>query len=525
MDAPETTSLWLDPTTRPDTRPFPVPGPLVAGSRYDVAVVGAGLTGLTTALLLARAGASVVVLEARHVGAVTTGNTTAKVSLLQGTRLSDLTGRHSSETVARYVEGNREGQSWLRRYCEARGIDHQLRDAVTYAGSPDDVAAARAEHDAAASLGLPVRWQDDVGLGFEHAGGVVLPDQVQINPMDVLMELAHDLVDRGVQIHERSRVVGVDAGDPCAVHVETDQGPGARTPTEVLADRVVLATGVPVLDRGGFFARVEPLRSYATAFRVPGSLPQPMYLSAGSPTRSLRTYPGQDGELLLVGGNGHVVGRDDHTLGNVEDLVAWTQERFPGAELTHVWSAQDYQTTSHLPFVGPLTPGQDAIQVATGYDKWGMTNAVAASLALSVTLLGDESHGSMPWADAFRSWSRHEAKGVGEAARINASVGARMTTDRLKPLVPGVVPSSGSDGVPAEGEGRVERSGLRQEAVCTVGGMTFRRSASCSHLGGIVSWNDAERSWDCPLHGSRFAPDGEVLEGPAVAPLAEVSED
>ncbi|MEE6273960.1 FAD-dependent oxidoreductase [Georgenia sp. MJ206] len=495
------TSLWLD---RPDIPRFPAPP---AGASYDVVVVGAGLTGLTTALLLARAGCTVAVLEARGVGAATTGNTTAKVSLLQGTKLSRISRHHPASVVQDYVEASSEGQAWLTRYCADHGIATQRRDAFTYATTEEGLAAVEAEVEAAGAAGLPVELVPDAGLPYPTLGAARLADQVQLDPMDVLVQLARDVIEHGGEIYGGSRVVDVASGKPCTVHTEDGT---------VRADRVVLATGIPVLDRGGFFAGLEPQRSYALAFAVPGTVPTGMYLSADSPTRSLRTAPGADGELLLVGGSGHTVGRAESPRGHVEELMAWTTEHFPGAELTHSWSAQDYRPVDDLPVVGPLTATNDRILVATGYDKWGMTSAVAMSLALSAQLLG----GSIPWAHSLRSWRSGALRGAASAVRLNAEVAARLATDWAKPR-----PHSRPGVRPPEGEGRVELDGVRPVATSTVDGTTRRHSAVCPHLGGILSWNDAERSWDCPLHGSRFAADGSVLEGPALCGLRALTPD
>lgn len=271
-------SLWLD------THPVPAGGTeqFVSGTDYDTVVAGAGLTGLTTAVLLARAGQRVAVLEARSVGAAATGNTTAKLSLLQGTTLSQIS-RHQSDQVLRaYVEGNREGQSWLLRYLEERGVPFQRRRACTYATSPQGAEALRREQRAAETAGLSVTWTDETELPFPVTGSIVLEDQAQIHPMEVLDALATELREHGGTLIQGVRVTGAGIGSPLTV--KTTHG-------EVQADHLVLATGAPVLDRGGYFAKLLPQRSYAQAYRIPespGSLPQGMYLSADAPSRSLR---------------------------------------------------------------------------------------------------------------------------------------------------------------------------------------------------------------------------------------------
>ena len=495
-------SLWLD-----THRLSPSTDALTEGAHYDTVVAGAGLTGLTTAVLLARAGHHVAVLEARFVGAVTTGNTTGKLSLLQGTVLSQIRHFHSDKVLRAYVDGNLEGQAWLTRFMRDRDVSIQRRTACTYATTPDGAAAVARELEAARIAGLSVEQADETELPFEVTAAITLPDQAQFQPMEVLGALADELRERGGVLVEDARLTDAKNADS-RVRVETSRG-------HITAERLVLATGFPVLDRGAYFAKMTPLRSYVAAFRVPDAttIPQGMYLSADDPTRSLRTAATGDDELLLVGGNGHVVGRSDSEQAAVEDLDAWTRKHFPGAERTHAWSAQDYQSINRVPFVGRMPRGGGNIWMATGYNKWGLTNAVAAGLSLTTQILG----GSMEWADVLGHRVTKPAA-LASTAQLLGGVGAHMVKDWVQAEVHGL-----PGGDPAEGDGVVGRLGATPVARSTVNGKTCQVSGVCTHMGGILKWNDAEKSWDCPLHGSRFAPDGQVLEGPATKDLPGVT--
>lgn len=487
--------LWLD-------RPRSSHAPLAGDSAYDVVVVGAGITGLLTGLLFARAGKSVAVLEARQVGDGTTGHTTAKVSLLQGTKLMRILRKNPPSVARSYVEANLEGQQWLRRFCGDHDVPFQDRPAYTYATTDLGEAKARAELAAAEVAGLKATWVDDPGLPFPNRGAVCVEDQFQLHPMDLLDAITRQLVAEGGVVHENSRVRQARRADK---GVELAVGDATVT-----AGTVVLATSMPILDRGAFFARLEPNRSYAAALKSEWA-PHGMYLSADRATRSLRSVPVDDEELLLVGGNGHVTGRGPSEKQQIDGLVDWALETFPASEVTHTWSAQDHASLSELPYVGPLTPGDEDILVATGYDKWGMANAAAAAVLLSKTVLGGVPH----WGTAMRSWAPRELAGLPKAMRLNASVGVQMLNGYLRRPLGHETPAEGL----AEGQGEVRYEGLRPVAQCTVDGETHRVSAVCTHLRGVLRWNDAERSWDCPLHGSRFGPDGQVLEGPATGPL------
>lgn len=496
------TSIWLDRPRATGSDSF------IPDEKCDAVVVGAGITGLSTALFLARSGMKVTVLEGRQIGTGTTGRTTAKLSLLQGTVLSGLRRYYSEHVVHAYVEGNREGQAWLLRYLDEHGVAYQRRDAFTFAVS--DIGMDRLGTELAASVasGLDVESVTDAGLPFPVRMALRLKDQAQFHPLDVLEAMAADIRERGGRIVEGVRVQTVEAASD--ERVVTDKG-------NVSAEIVVLATGMPILNRGLYFAKLKALRSYAAALRVPepGSLPQGMYLSAETPVRSVRTLPIDGEELLLVGGNGHQTGRVPSPQRNLDELIGWAKHHFPGAEVTHSWSAQDHQSISRMPFFGKLPRGGGRIYFATGYNKWGLTNAVAASLAISSEILG----GDVPWARTLHLRVT-SPRGIAPAISLNADVAKRAVTDLTKSRLhsPEEIP------VPAEGAGTV----VTHEgpvAVSTVKGTTCKLSAVCTHLGGIVTWNDAEKSWDCPLHGSRFSAAGEVLEGPATKNLRVLKDE
>lgn len=480
--------LWRVPDLTEATEGQP---PGVEG-QHDVVVIGGGLTGLTTALLLARGGQDVLLVEAGRLGRMTTGRSTAKVSLLQGTRLSRLARQHGEEALHAYVEAGREGQAWLRRFCEDHGVPHEERPAYTYATSESGLQRVQDEHRQAAALGLPVRLDHDPPLPFATTGSVVLDGQMQIDPGVLVGALAAEARGQGAVLVEGARAVSIHGTGP--YEVETTAG---RT----TAAAVVVATNYPLADRFGHFAWFTPQRSYALALRGGGV--DGMFLSADSPTRSLRDATVDGERHLLLGGQGHVTGRVGSPARELEELREWATTTFPGREETAAWSAQDYSTADGLPWLGPLVPGQSKLVAAGGYAKWGFTTGVAASLALTAHLLD----GRIDWAGPLSSWGPR-ARAIPFAAKNGASAGLEIGVGLVRFLSPG-------DDEPESRGGAVVRRGWRPAAVSDVDGVERTVSAVCTHMRGIVRWNDAERSWDCPLHGSRFQPDGSVIEGPA----------
>jgi glycine/D-amino acid oxidase-like deaminating enzyme/nitrite reductase/ring-hydroxylating ferredoxin subunit len=486
------TSLWLDAA--------PAAGPVAAfapGERVDVAVIGGGIAGLTTALLLKRDGLRVTVIEAGRVGQGATGANTAKVTALQGTVYSTIAGRHGAAAMADYAQGSTAAVEQVVALARQEAIECDLEraDAFTYAAGPGERRAVEAEARAAAAAGLPV---DEVApdVPFATAGAVRLRDQVAFHPVRYARGLGAAVSGDGCAVIEGVRALSVAERSPCLVRT---------TAGTLRADRVVVATHYPFLDRGLFFARLEVQRSYCIAARVRGPLPRGMLINAGSPTRSIRAY----GDRLIMGGEGHAAGSEDARPERFAALEAFARRHWDVAEVTHRWSAQDPVPHDRLPLIGPYQPGSTRLFVATGFMKWGLTGGTLAGMLLADRLAGREN----AWAERFDP-TRLSLRSAPTLAKVNAKAGVHFAGDRLRPAEAG----SAAD-VPA-GEARVVRDGLGKTGVYRDdAGAVHAVSLRCTHLGCLLRFNAAERSWDCPCHGSRFGVDGRVLEGPATQPL------
>jgi len=437
--------------------------------------------------------------EAARVGSGVTGCTTAKVSALQGTIYSTIRRRNGEQAAAAYGEASLAGVERLAALAaeEAIECDCERRPAYTYAAEASERSAVEQEAQAAAGAGLPVEQVDAPDLPYRVHGAVRLGDQVQIHPVRYVQGLAAAVDGDGSLVFEHTRAVAVEEGSPC--RVRSAHG-------EVRADHVVVATHYPFLDRGLYFARLKAQRSYCIAGRLgSGRPPEGMSISAGSPTRSVRSY----GEVLIIGGEGHAAGSGKANRERFVRLEEFAREHWDVGAITHRWSSQDPSPYDHLPVIGPYRPGSSRLWVTAGFMKWGFASATFAAMILADRISGREN----PWADTFAP-TRVSLRSAHELAELGAKFAIDLVGDRVLP------PQALRAGGVPPGEARVVPDGLGKKGVYRAEDGTLHAvSLRCTHLGCLVRFNAAERSWDCPCHGSRFALDGSVLEGPAVQPL------
>ncbi len=423
----------------------------------DVVVVGAGIVGLTTALLLERQGAKVAVLEMRHVAAGATGYNTAKLTSLHGVTYSRLVKKLDREKARTYGEANEAGIAKVFELAEELGIDCDLarKPHYTYAEDASDLDKVRQEADVAGELGLPASFVDELDLPFPVAGAVRFDEQAEFHPVKYVDGIAAAL--QG-PLHERTRVTGIDG-----TRVNTAGG------AHVNAGHVVVASHLSFLDRGLYFARCHPERSYVVAGKA-SDPPAGMYLSTESPTHSIRAH----GDWLLVGGESHKTGQADEAE-RYDRLTAWARERF-GLEPELRWATQDQMPVDNVPYVGRHDPFSSGVWVATGFKKWGLAMGTAAAELLAAQIAGREH----PWTELFDPNRLRPLASAPTFVKENANVALRFAGDRV----------------------------------------TKRGNPRCTHMGCLLNWNAAEDTWDCPCHGSRFAASGEVIEGPATRPLS-----
>jgi glycine/D-amino acid oxidase-like deaminating enzyme/nitrite reductase/ring-hydroxylating ferredoxin subunit len=494
-DAGRTDSLWM--ATAP---PLALP-PLTGDVRADVAVIGAGIAGITTAYLLALEGRQVVVLEDGAVGGGETGRTTAHLSNALDDRYHVLERLHGQEGARLAAASHAAAIDRIASIVRTERIacDFQRLDGYLFVPPGESLDVLDAEFEAARRAGLQqVRMVPRAPVtSFDSGPCLVFPRQGQFHPLAYLSALVPAIQRRGGRIFGEAHVTGVEAGPPATVTTEA-----GRT---VTADFVVCATNTPVIDWLVIHSKQGPYRTFAIGARVPpDTVPAALYWDTADPYHYVRLQQ----DMLIVGGEDHKTGQEDDGYDRFAYLEAWTRERFPIGEVEYKWSGQVMEPVDGLGYIG-RNPGDKAhVLVATGDSGHGMTHGTIAGMLLTDLILGRPN----PWQTLYDP-SRKSLKSAAEYVMENVNV-AKQYLDYVSP---GEVRSV--DEI-RPGHGALMRQGLTKLAVYRDGhGALHALSAVCTHLGCIVHWNSLEGSWDCPCHGSRFGTDGRVLNGPAAAAL------
>jgi Glycine/D-amino acid oxidases (deaminating) len=502
-----TTSVWMG------TAAGPMPGGNADLStvKPDVIVVGAGIAGVTTAYMLQRSGKSVLLLDDGLPGDGETGRTTAHLSNAIDDRYTEMERLHSESGSRMAADSHTAAIDTIERIAREEGIDCDFTrlDGYLMLAPGQDPSSLDKERDAARRAGL-----DDVEKldhpPISHPGPCLrFPRQGRFHALKYLAGLTRAFLERGGQLATGTHVSAIgQEGERAHVHV----GPDHQT---IEADAVVVATNSPISDRFAIHTKQAAYRTYAIAARVPkGSVPDALYWDTLDNYHYVRLQPEADHDLLIVGGEDHKTGEARDMDSRWAALETWTREHFPKAgAVEYRWSGQVLEPFDGLAFIGRDPAYGGRVFVATGDSGMGMTHGTIAGLMLCELVHGSGS----PWA-ALYDPGRKMANKLGTYLRENIDV-ARQYLDYV-----GRSEVESEERI-APGEGAVLKAGGRPIAVYRdESGAFHRRSAVCPHLKCVVHWNPGEKTWDCPCHGSRFAVDGAVLNGPATQPLAPVAE-
>lgn len=466
----------------------------------DVAIVGGGITGIASAFMLKQTGLKVAVLEADKILHGTTGHTTGKITAQHDIIYSTIKANMGQENAQQYADANKAAISAMDKIIREHNIqcDFSWQSAYVYTQDDKEIQKVQAEADAAASLGFAATYLEQIPLPIDVKAALRFDNQAQFHPLKFLLAVADLIPGNGSYIFENTQALGI----------QTDNGYALTTGTgyRVKASNVVIASHYPFYDGGGmYYTRVNPSRSYAIGATIDGKYPGGVYVTVDNPVRSFRSTPLANGkELVLVVGEHHNTGQDDNSNVHYWNLIDTAVSVFQLDEVLYRWSAQDYTTLDQVPYIGSLSPGIPGVYVATGFRKWGISTAMVAAMILKDSIIGVKN----PWAEVFDPLRFKPDAATENAMAQKTNFSESLTKNKL-------ISVADIDVIGPDEAGVFEIDGITGGVYRDHYGELHIVETSCTHMGCKPQWNPAEKSWDCPCHGSRFTCEGEVIEGPA----------
>lgn len=495
-------SYWIDST---EETHYPK---LDENIDVDIAIVGGGMVGILTAYQLQHEGFNVDILEAERIVESTTAHTTAKLTSQHNLIYDKIKKQIGDECAKQYINANETAIHEIKKIADENNIDCDYISQPSYLFTQNDKYINQIEDEVKAvnSLGVNARLVDEIPLPIDIKSGMVFENQAQFHPRKFLIPLAKIIHQNGVSIYEKTRAIEVNKNDNSYI-INTDQG------KKVTADKVIIASHYPFYNKKGmYYSRIYVERSYAIAIKAKEKFPGGIYINAEDPSRSLRSLPTENGELILIVGETHKTGQGENMNDHYEALLDFAKEVFTVEDVLYRWSTQDCMTIDGLPYIGQFNPDTPNLYLATGFHKWGMTNSMASSMILRDLIV----KGKSPWEDVYNPSRKTIVASTKEFLGQNINVAGQLLDGKLSPI-----PKDPESIIIKLGEGKIlEAYGERAGAYRDENGKVHLVNTTCTHMGCELNWNPAEKSWDFPCHASRFTYTGDIIHGPAVKPLS-----
>jgi glycine/D-amino acid oxidase-like deaminating enzyme/nitrite reductase/ring-hydroxylating ferredoxin subunit len=493
-------SLWL--ATTPETNYPALPGN--EKIQVDVAVIGGGIAGISTALFLKREGMTVALVESDKIARGVSGYTTGKVTSQHLLIYKYLIENFGFELAKQYADANQEAIETIAGLIKEYDVncDFSRKTAFTYAEKEETLQKVIEEVEAAKSLGLPAYYTEKVLIPILIKGAICFTNQGQFHPRKYLLKLASKIPGEGSFIFENTRALDLKEGDPC--EIITNLG-------TITAKDIAITTHFPFYDKPGqYYARMEAGRIYTFAMKLKTKFPDGIFISAEKDIYSFRSQSYNEGELVIAGGQEHVTGRIVDTMDRFKSLYNYVRQFFEIESIEFCWSSQDNNTVDMVPYIGRYLPDTKHIYIATGFNGWGMTHGTISGIILKDLILGFKNNFIKIYDPArFKLSSVPEKKLLVKKEKISKKIEIKEIREPSKHL-----------SALKNDEGRIiEIDGKKVAVYKDIDGRGYFLNPVCPHMSCVVRWNNAEKSWDCPCHGSRFSYYGKVLNSPAIEDL------
>lgn len=483
----------------------------VTDKKFDILIIGAGLTGLNTAYALKDSDYNIGIIEGSKMGFGTSGYTTAKITLQHDLIYDYLINSFSLEEAKQYLKANQEGIDLIKKIIRENNIDcdYKEQNAFVYTTRKNETELLRKELKAYEKLHINGFYTKEIPLPFEVEGALGVKNQGQFNPLKYLYALADILkTNSNVELYEEVRALNIERNQDDNNYeyvIKTDCG-------NIYAEKIVVASHYPFdNDFGLYFLRLYQEKSYVLAATT-GSQPfEGMFINVNDPVRSLKYHFSNQGNVLLIAGGNHKVGAKDNEEDSYKQMEQFLKEKFTNYQIINKWSTQDCMTYDHIPYIGKYSNNIENIYVATGFKKWGMSHSGAAAKIISNRIFGIED-------DYSEVFNPSRITPLQSAKEFVSSVGNIVTgfAKRVKPVYDEIFNVN-------TGQGKiVDYNGKKVGVYKDDKGDYFCIDPVCRHLKCALSFNEAEKTWDCQCHGSRYDIKGNILEGPTVLPLEKI---
>lgn len=490
----DTTSLWESISTRSSTYPS-----LLKDIEVDVAIIGGGITGVTAALQLMKAGKKVAIIEADKIGGVATGYSTGNLYIAVQPFYQHISSKFNFETAKSIAHSRKFAIDYIEKNVQEKNIPCHFSRRPWYGYTADhERISLDNEVELFKKMEIPIEYVNELPLKFKFKKAVLMPNQARFNPLQYVISMADHLAKQGCLIFENTRVTNIDEKDVCVLDTEN---------AKVTAQKVLMATHTPIgINLSQIFT--APYRSYVVSVHLKDNIyPEGHFWDLDRPPHATCTHAVSTDapELLMVAGSHHKVGQENDTFSHYKELEKFLHDHFPVADVAYQWSAQHYQSADNVPYIGLASRSANHTYLATGYFADGLVYGTLAGIIITDLILGNKN----PLTDIYQSNRFNPIASAKFVSKENLNILIQYLKDY--PLFA----STNYKDIKV-GEGKVveidrEKFGVSRDE----NNQLHIVSAVCTHMKCIVGWNNAEKSWDCPCHGSRFKHDGEVIEGPA----------
>lgn len=494
---PEAThSFWIETG---DRKTYPK---LRENIDIDTVVIGGGIAGILTFYTLTKQGKNVALLEGREFLSGTTGYTTAKLSAQHQLIYDELIHRYGEEHAQLFYQSNIEGIAYIKEIIEEHQIPCQMneQDAFVYTQDAAQKETFKKEAEAYNKLDIPGHLLTDLPLNMDVEAAIQMKNQAEIQPVSFLHGVLNVAEQYNHHIYEHSLVNNVTQDNDNTIHLETADG------YNITCNNTVFTTHYPTFEPDKFFTQMKPEISYALAYKTDKEHPDGMYINHDIPKKTFRKMRDGQDHYLLVGGQSHRLGDENSEMSRYEEIDRFAKQTFGVGQATYRWSSHDMITKDRIPFIGQLHPDYPNIYTATGFSKWGLAEAATGARVLTDLVLDNHNR----YTELL-----HPRRNIPDLTETSPE--SSDTDDKAKKLV---MPDNAEE-IEVNEAAVIEKEDKRTGIYKDKDSKLHYLNLSCTHLGCGLQWNNGDKTWDCPCHGSRFSARGKVIEGPALVDLEQ----